>query len=147
MLFFNCTSLVKIYQPSVFYFPWIEKERVKWSLTDVFYFKNSRTGWKQWQKSLVTRYEFFQAQHLSLYLAHCLGQITVQNIICICFTTFSVFMVVVLWHQSMVHPEEDDDFYELQPADYYNLISNRMAGYLYWHLILLENLLILHLTL
>jgi tether containing UBX domain for GLUT4 len=24
--------------------------------------------------------------------------------------------------------EEDDDFYELQPADYFNLVSNRMAG-------------------
>ncbi|XP_062225970.1 plant UBX domain-containing protein 1-like isoform X5 [Phragmites australis] len=24
--------------------------------------------------------------------------------------------------------EEDDDFYELQPADYFNLILNRMAG-------------------
>jgi hypothetical protein len=28
----------------------------------------------------------------------------------------------------MVHVEEDDDFYELQPADYYKLFSNRMAG-------------------
>ncbi|ONM16535.1 Plant UBX domain-containing protein 1 [Zea mays] len=28
--------------------------------------------------------------------------------------------------------EEGDDFYELQPADYYNLISNRMGGRKYF---------------
>ncbi|XBI56723.1 hypothetical protein VPH35_038260 [Triticum aestivum] len=27
----------------------------------------------------------------------------------------------------MIHAEEDDDFYELQPSDYYKLISNRLA--------------------
>jgi hypothetical protein len=34
----------------------------------------------------------------------------------------------VCWRESMVHVEQDDDFYELQPADYYKLFSNRMAG-------------------
>lgn len=40
----------------------------------------------------------------------------------------------------MIHAEEDDDFYELQPGDYYKLISNRLAGYLNALLILSENI-------
>ena len=37
-------------------------------------------------------------------------------------------MLGLLWHQNIALAEEDDDFYELQPADYFNLVSNRMAG-------------------
>ena len=47
----------------------------------------------------------------------------------------------------MVHAEEDDDFYELQPSDYYKLISNRLAGYLNTLLILSGNIYIYYLNL
>jgi hypothetical protein len=40
----------------------------------------------------------------------------------------------------MIHGEEDDDFYELELADYYNLFSNRMEGKLYALLILFEKI-------
>jgi hypothetical protein len=53
-------------------------------------------------------------------------------------------MVVVFWHEIMIHVEEDDDFYELQPADYYKLFSNRMAGNFYVFLLLFENIHIYH---
>ena len=46
----------------------------------------------------------------------------------------------------MIHAEEDDDFYELQPSDYYKLISNRLAGYLNTLLILSGNIYIYYLN-
>lgn len=55
-------------------------------------------------------------------------------------------MVIAWWHESMIHAEEDDDFYELQPGDYYKLISNRLAGYLNALLILSENIYIYYLN-
>jgi hypothetical protein len=70
----------------------------------------------------------FRAKSLLQYLANCQGQIRVG----IFFLALALLkplcaygICVVTW---IACAEEDDEFYELQPADYFNLISNRMAG-------------------